>query len=146
MVVRKGCALVVLALAAATAIAIASVPVSWRGHTTQGYDIRAVVSPSGGLIARLRTQYALTCNDDSKAVRRLVLSRAAGDTIVVDDSGRFATSGTAASGLADKGSGSMTYRVTGRVRSHKITGLLRVDFALDSGERCTTNLVGFVLR
>ena len=36
--------------------------------------------------------------------------------------------------------------VSGRVRANRITGTLRVDYALDSGVRCTTELVGYSLR
>jgi hypothetical protein len=137
--------LALFAAAVAAVPASAAEPAIWRGHTTQGFVARAMLSPSGGLVTLLRAQYELACDDDSSAVRRLVLSRAAGDTIVVKD-GRFATSGTVASGLNGKGSGSATYRVSGRVRANRITGVLRVDYALDSGVRCTTELVGFVLR
>ena len=138
-------ALVLLALAVAPAGAADSARV-WRGHTTQGYAIRAVLSPSGALVTRLRTQYALDCSDGSTAVRRLVLTRDAGDTLVVGNDGRFSTSGTMASGLPSKGSGSLTYKVAGRVRASRITGTLRADYVLDSGVRCTTELVGWSLR
>ena len=119
---------------------------TWRGHTTQGYAIRAVLSPSGSLVTLLRTQSALDCSDGTTALRRLVFSRDAGDTLVVRNDGRFTTSGTIASGLPSKGSGSLTYKLSGRVRANRITGTLRVDYALDSGVGCTTELVGYSLR
>ena len=138
--------LVLLAASALAApFATASSSVLRRGHTTQDYAIRAIVSPSGSLLTLVRTRYALECSDGSTAVRRLILARELGDTVVVDD-GRFSTSGTVASGLPEKGSGSLTYRVWGRVRASRITGMLRVEYALDSGVRCTTELVGFALR
>src|SRR3954471_11270256 len=102
----------------------------WHGHTTQGYAARAVLSASGGLVTSLRTRYGVDCSDGSSAVRRLVLNRAAGDTLVVDDGGRFSTAGTLASGLPGRGSGSLTYKLAGRPRDNRITGTLRVDYAL----------------
>ena len=147
MAVRKKYASVLLAAAALLAPAArAETPAVWRGHTFQGYDARAVVSASGALVTSLRTRYALGCTDDSTVVRRLLLSRDNGDTLLVGTDGRFTTSGTVAGGLPQKGSGSLTYRVSGRVRSDRITGTLRVDYTLDSGVRCSTQLVGFVLR
>jgi hypothetical protein len=133
-------------IAVATPPATAAQPSFWRGHTSQGYAMRAVVSSSGGLVTRLRTRYGVDCTDGSTVVRRLVLTREAGDTLAIGGSGRFSTSGTVASGLPGQGSGSLTYKVAGRLRNNRITGTLRVDYAFDSGVRCTSQLVGFTLR
>jgi hypothetical protein len=118
----------------------------WRGHTAQGFAIDAALSRTGALVERLHTRYELTCSDDSSPVRPLLLSRRSGDTVVIDEEGRFATAGTFAGGLPGKGSGSVSYRVGGRVRAARIAGTLRVDYTLDSGVTCTTKPVAFVLR
>ena len=146
MAQRRSQALAALLAAAVPATALAAGADGWHGRTAQGFPVDAVVSRSGTLVDHLRTHYALDCSDGSVATRPLVLSRRNGDTVVIDEDGRFATSGTIASGLPGKGSGSVTYRVAGRVKPAKITGSLRVDYTLDSGVTCTTTPVSFVLR
>lgn len=146
MALRHAIAALLVPAALLPAGALAAGADGWHGKTSQGFAADAVISRSGALVDRLRTRYELTCSDGTSAVRPFLLSRRAGDTVTVADDGRFASAGTFASGLPDQGSGSLTYRVTGRVRPAKLAGVLRVDYALDSGVTCTTSSVPFVLR
>jgi hypothetical protein len=136
----------VLLLLASPAPALAAGADGWRGKTAQGLGMELTVSKGGGLLERVGARYALSCSDDSSQVRGFGLSFKAGDVIAIDDDGRFGTSGTMASGLPGKGSGSATYWIRGRLTKARATGFLRIDFTLDSGVSCTSGKVAYSLR
>jgi hypothetical protein len=118
----------------------------WHGKTSQGKKIELYLTPSGKLVDLVQARYVLDCSDESTQVRSIGLSRKAGDTLVVDDDGHFGITGTVASGLPGKGSGSVTYRLRGRTRDTKTTGSFSIDYALDSGVTCSSGKVTYVLR
>jgi hypothetical protein len=135
-----------LAAAVLAALPAGALAAGWEGRTSQGKPIELQVSTSGTLVKLLAARYVLSCDDGSSQTRGFGLSQKAGDTVIIDEDGRFDSAATLAGGLPGKGTGSLTYRVKGRVTAAKAAGWLRIDVALDSGTACTSGRVTYTLR